>query len=313
MNGTIISVNTSRHKGKKSPVGREVRLIQDSGIEGDFHAGRGHRQISLLDQKHIRAFENGGRKIGPGDFGENIVCAGLNLDAAGLGSEFSIGPEAKLAVTQIGKDCLSPCEIYRNLGDCIMPRTGLFCRVLKGGGLSAGSEIREVKHIERSCIQAAVLVMSDSCSAGTRTDTAGRAVSEIITKNLRGHLFALEILPDQKHRIVESLRKYVSMKGLDLILCVGGTGFSPSDCTPEATLEVIDRLAPGLDEMMRAASMRSNPHGCLSRGVSGIKNRTLIVNLPGSERAACENLKAILPALPHGLLKLRGDKTPCGG
>ena len=95
-------------------------------------------------------------------------------------------------------------------------------------------------------------------------------------------------------------------------MTVGGTGFTPRDVTPEATRYVVDRLTPGLDEAMRAASLPKTPHAMLSRGVSGIRGSTLIVNLPGSQRAAVENLQAILPALAHGLAKLRGDPSECG-
>ena len=99
---------------------------------------------------------------------------------------------------------------------------------------------------------------------------------------------------------------------VDLVVTVGGTGFSPRDVTPEAVSDVIDRPAPGLDEVMRRSSMEKTPMAMLSRGVSGIRSATLILSVPGSERGAVENLQVILPALAHGLAKLRGDPTECG-
>jgi molybdenum cofactor synthesis domain-containing protein len=133
-----------------------------------------------------------------------------------------------------------------------------------------------------------------------------------LARHLEGHVYRVEVLPDEEETIAARLRHYADGHSIDLVLTVGGTGFSPRDVTPEATRAVVERLTPGLDEAMRAASLRQTPHAMLSRGVSGIRGRTLIVNLPGSERAARENLEAILPALGHGLAKLRGDAADCG-
>jgi molybdenum cofactor synthesis domain-containing protein len=126
------------------------------------------------------------------------------------------------------------------------------------------------------------------------------------------HVYRTEVVPDEQEIIAERLKHYADGHSIDLVLTVGGTGFSPRDVTPEATRAVVERPAPGLDEAMRAASLARTPHAVLSRGASGIRGRTLIVNLPGSERAAVENLDVILPALPHGLAKLRGEMSECG-
>jgi molybdenum cofactor synthesis domain-containing protein len=122
----------------------------------------------------------------------------------------------------------------------------------------------------------------------------------------------MELLPDDREQIETLLRKW-SDQGLDLILTTGGTGLTPRDVTPEATLNVVDRLVPGMAEAMRLAGMQKTPHAMLSRGVVGICERTLIVNLPGSEKASRENLEAILPALPHALATLQGSTEDCGG
>jgi molybdenum cofactor synthesis domain-containing protein len=166
--------------------------------------------------------------------------------------------------------------------------------------------------VPRDAWQAVVLTISDRCSKGEARDTAGPAVAELIVRRLGAHVYANEILPDEREAIAERLKHYADGHSIDLVLAVGGTGFAPRDVTPEAVLAVAERRTPGLDEAMRAASLAVTPHAMLSRAASGICGATLIVSLPGSERGATENLEAILPALPHGLAKLRGDPADCG-
>ncbi len=158
----------------------------------------------------------------------------------------------------------------------------------------------------------AILTVSDRSSRGEREDRSGPAVREAISALPQARVVAEEIVPDQVPAIEEVLRRWVD-QGIDLVLTTGGTGFSPRDVTPEATRRVIEREAPGLAEAMRAASLRRTPHAMLSRAVAGIAGHTLIINLPGSPQAARENLEVVLPALPHGLSKLRGDPGECGG
>ncbi len=156
----------------------------------------------------------------------------------------------------------------------------------------------------------AILTVSDKGAAGEREDLSGRLLEEMITG--RGWLVeAREIVPDEEGAIERRLIHFCDRLRVDLVLTTGGTGLSPRDVTPEATLRVVDRLAPGFAEAMRAASLRNTPHAMLSRAVSGIRGSTLIVNLPGSPRGAGENLEVIMPALPHGLEKLRGDPGEC--
>ncbi len=149
---------------------------------------------------------------------------------------------------------------------------------------------------------AAVLTISDKGARGERKDTSGPALCEMLEK--QGYeIRSQKILPDERNLIAAELIECAD-QGIALVLTTGGTGFSPRDITPEATLDVIERQALGLAEAMRAESMKITPRGCLSRAVAGIRGNTLIVNLPGSERAAKENLAAILPALDHGLAML---------
>ena len=159
---------------------------------------------------------------------------------------------------------------------------------------------------------AAVITLSDLGSRGEREDTSGPALCEI----LRGdgwNVVHTEILPDDFDTIKSALIRCCDELGVCLAVTTGGTGFSKRDVTPEATKAVIERECPGIPEAMRAESLRITPRGCLSREVSGIRGETLIVNCPGSEKAARECIGAVLPALKHAIEMLRGWKSNCAG
>ena len=313
MSGRIVAICTSARKGEaKRPVGRAT-FVPGHGIQGDAHAGPWHRQVSLLSADAVDAEVRPKMPaIRAGDFAENVLLAGLDLDAVGLGSRLRLGREAEVVVTQIGKACHAHCAIFETLGDCLMPRRGLFARVVQGGGAAAGDPAEVVEAVPRQAVQAVVLTVSDRCARGEATDTAGPAVARLLADGLGARVYTIEIVPDDGATIETRLRHYADGHSIDLVATVGGTGFAPRDVTPEATRAVVERLTPGLDEAMRAASLAKTPHAMLSRGVSGIRRQTLIVSLPGSERGAVENLEAILPALGHGIAKLRGDPSDCG-
>jgi molybdopterin adenylyltransferase len=155
-------------------------------------------------------------------------------------------------------------------------------------------------------LRVGILTVSDRSSAGTRPDASGPALEGLITT--RGWKVARRhTVPDEISTIKKTLMDWSDSGDIDLIVTTGGTGFSPRDITPEATLAVIDRAAPGLAEAMRHASLRITPHGMLSRSVTGIRARCLIVNLPGSPKAATENLEVIISVLPHAVQLLRED------
>ena len=159
-------------------------------------------------------------------------------------------------------------------------------------------------------IRIAILTSSDRASAGIYEDRSGPALESLVKRALRAEVVATQILPDDRQKIAAQLRAWADSDTLDLILITGGTGFAPTDVTPEATRDVLEKEAPGLAEAMRAASLQITPHAMLSRAVCGIRGHTLIVNLPGSPRGAQENLRVLLPALPHAIALLRG--TPGG-
>ena len=159
--------------------------------------------------------------------------------------------------------------------------------------------------------KAAVVTLSDKGYAGEREDKSGPLVCEMI--GAAGYdVQEMILLPDEHEEIKKCLLKLCDEEKMDIVFTTGGTGFAPRDCTPEATMAVADRNAPGIAEAMRAASMKITPRAMLSRGVSVIRGRTLIINLPGSPKAVRENLEAILPSLDHGLVILTGRGGECG-
>lgn len=160
--------------------------------------------------------------------------------------------------------------------------------------------------VPHQVIRAAVLTVSDRCAAGIAEDTAGPAVAEVLVDGLGARVSWTGVVPDEPEVISRTLRD-LAERELDLLATVGGTGCGPRDLTPEATRAVITREVPGLAEAMRAASARSTPHALLQRGLCGVRGATLILNLPGSPKAAVENLTVVLPALPHAVQLLRGD------
>ncbi len=311
--GRVEAICISEKKGQRKRPVEAATFRSDYGIESDAHAGAWHRQVSLLAAEDIEAVRRSGLgDLAPGDFAENLVLAGVELGALGLGTRLRLGEEVVVSITQIGKVCHAPCRIYELTGDCIMPRRGLFARVQRGGRLRVGDAVEVLELVGRELFQVVVLTVSDRRWRGQARDTAGPAVANYLTEAVRCHVYRIEIVPDEREVIEQRLRHYCDGHSIDLVVTVGGTGFSPRDVTPEATASVLERAAPGLAEAMRAASLTRTPHAMLSRGLCGIRGATLVVNLPGSERAAVENISVIVPALTHGLEKLRGDPAECG-
>ena len=161
----------------------------------------------------------------------------------------------------------------------------------------------------RPVYRVGVLTASDKGAAGAREDKSGPRIAELLPDSFT--VTNYRVLPDDKDRLMEELCYLCDRAGCDLVLTTGGTGFSPRDVTPEATLAVAERQVPGIAEAIRAASMRITPRAMLSRGVSVIRGKTLIVNLPGSPKAVQESMDVFLDVIPHALTLLRGEGGEC--
>jgi molybdopterin adenylyltransferase len=170
--------------------------------------------------------------------------------------------------------------------------------------------MKDHSHPDPYPLRAYILVLSDKGSRGERKDASGPALRAfLIAKRVR--VVGVEILPDTRTLIADQIAAWADGKACDLVVTCGGTGVSPRDVTPEATRDVIEIELPGFGERMRAASLEKSPHAIVSRAIAGIRTGCLIINVPGSPRAATENLAAVWDAVPHTVAKLQGDMTDC--
>ena len=305
--GEIKAICMSEKKGtNKRPV-EEALFITEHGLKGDAHAGDWHRQVSFLALEEIEDFRRRGGEVEFGDFGENIVAEGIAFDQLPVGTRLKAG-EVFFEITQIGKKCHSHCEIYKVMGDCIMPREGVFTEVIEGGTVRPGDEITLIPADQDRPFTAAVITLSDRGFRGEREDKSGPVIREMLTA--AGYkIVETLLLPDGKPRLEAELKRLADQRQVNVVFTTGGTGFSERDLTPEATIAVSDRLAPGIGEALRAYSMTITPKAMLSRQTAGIRKKTLIINLPGSPKACRENLDFLLGPLEHGLGILRGTAT----
>lgn len=299
--GKVIAVCTSPARGtQKKNIGRGVFRV-GYGIEGDAHAGDWHRQVSLLSYEKVQAFNARGAAVTDGAFGENLLVDGFDFARLPAGTWLGCG-EVLLEITQIGKQCHHGCEIFQRMGDCIMPREGVFARVLHGGEIAVGDEMHLVYKV-------GIITASDKGAAGAREDRSGPAIAARLPDDYQ--VVCTEIVPDDRAQLAEAMRRMCDEQGCNLVLTTGGTGFSPRDVTPEATRDIVERETPGLAEAIRAYSMQFTRRAMLSRGVSGIRGRTLIVNLPGSPKAVQESMDAFLDTVGHGLRLLLNTDGEC--
>ena len=274
--------------------------------------------MSLLGLEKIEAFRARGAEVDFGAFGENLIIEGFDFRNLPVGTRFRIGGTKAdaansgvlLEMTQIGKECHTHCAIYHLVGDCIMPREGVFAKVLRGGEIRPGDEVIEIPPAKDRPFTAAWITLSDKGARGERVDESGPLIGQMVTED--GYEVIEEVLiPDDRQTIEKELIRLADQRQVNVIFTTGGTGFAPRDVTPEATEAVCDRMAPGIAEAIRAYSMTKTPRAMLSRAASGIRGQTLIINLPGSPKAVRESLEFVLPSLRHGLEILLGRAGEC--
>ena len=307
--GKVIAICTSPARGTQKHQVPAARFTVEWGIEGDAHGGNWHRQVSLLSADKIAAFNARGANVQPGAFGENLVVEGFDFRALPVGTLLRCG-DVLLEMTQIGKECHSHCEIFKRMGECIMPTQGVFARVLEPGEIRVGDEMEIQPRTEPRPWQAAVITLSDKGAKGERRDESGPAIAKRLTE--AGYEVVEQLLlADEAAPLKAQLMRLADQRQLDLILTTGGTGFGPRDITPEATLAVAHRNAPGIAEAMRAASLAITPRAMLSRAASVIRGKTLIINLPGSPKACMECMDVFLDTIPHAMGLLRGAVEDC--
>lgn len=302
---TLASVNVSRNKGSaKLPVPSvEVDL---RGMVGDAHAGPWDRQISMIGLENLAAMAaDVGETLGPGELAENLTTQGLDLERIALLDRIRVG-HVELLVTQIGKSCHGDgCSVYRRVGRCVMPKHGIFCRVVSPGTMSRG----DTAVLEERPFRVRIVTLSDRAARGEYADLSGPSVQELVEEGLaarRWHLVCERVvLPDDAGELELALRSACE-EGVDVVFTTGGTGVGPRDVSPDVVTAVCDRLVPGIMEAIRIKHGATNPRALLSRSIAGVAGRTLIYALPGSVRAVKEYVPEILLTLEHLLLTLHG-------
>jgi molybdenum cofactor synthesis domain-containing protein len=302
---TVLSVNISEKKGTiKLPV-NEIEL-NELGVKNDAHSGPWGRQVSLLALESIEKFsKEAGRQIKYGEFAENITTEGIILHETHPLDRFIIG-ETELEVTQIGKKCHGDnCSIFREVGNCVMPKEGIFCRVIKPGKLSAGMEITYLPKV----FKVRVITLSDRASAGIYEDKSGprtaRLMEEFMTAAGWKGTVEVAILPDDPEKLKALLVKLVQ-EDTDFIFTTGGTGIGPRDFTPEVVRTVITKEIPGIMEHIRVKYGREKPNALISRSIAGVAGNSLIYALPGSVKAVNEYMEEITTTLRHSVFMLHG-------
>ena len=288
--GKVIAICTSKKKGTVKNEIASASLIKDHGVEGDAHAGSG-RQVSLLSYEKFTEFrKRAGERadIVPGVFGENLLVEGFDFRTLKVDTG---------------------CAISKITGECIMPVEGVFAKVMKSGTVNKGDSFEIIYEPSgRAPYRACIITASDRSFMGEREDLSGPKIEEIIMAQ-GYYVVSRVLLSDDEEGIYRELVKLTDENSPDVIFTTGGTGFSPRDHMPEATKRAADKDAPGIAEAIRAYSLKITPNAMLSRGVSVIRGKTLIINLPGSPKAVSECLEYILPSLEHGLGILRGELT----
>lgn len=301
----IVSVNISEKKGTiKLPV--EAIELYELGVKNDAHSGDWQRQVSLLARESVEKFEKqANRRINYGEFAENITTEGILLYETSPLDRITIG-DTELEVTQIGKKCHgTSCAIFAEVGNCVMPKEGIFARVLKNGTIHAGMAMKYIPKIYK--VQ--VITLSDRASRGEYEDRSGPRIIELVDDYFGGGKNRVEIehtiIPDDPHALRILLERAVQGTA-DAVFTTGGTGIGPRDITPEVVIPMLDKEIPGIMEAIRLKYGMDKPNALLSRGVAGVMGNTLVYTLPGSVRAVNEYMEEIMKTLKHLIYMLHG-------
>ena len=305
MTGKIDSINISVAKGTEKT---EIPscIVTMKGIEGDAHAGLWHRQISVLDKSSIDNFSNEKDiELSPGAFGENLVIDGIDLKKVSVLDRFITG-EVELEVTQIGKKCHGDaCSIFRRTGECIMPKVGLFTRVIKEGSINKG---QSVELVERK-LKFHIITLSDRAFSGEYPDESGPMIEKMVHdffSNLRWHLqIEKSIIPDEPELLKTMLIKDREDQ-VDFVITTGGTGIGPRDITPEVVLSLADMTIPGIMDHIRLVYGKDHPSALISRSVATVMGKTIVFTLPGSVKAVREYTQELQKNFEHLILMLHG-------
>ncbi len=307
MNNTCIvkSLNISEKKGTIKTPRKQIKLTP-LGIDGDAHAGKWHRQVSLLAEESILSFESElGRKIGFGEFAENITTNGFAVHKTKPFDRF-VTPEIELEVTQIGKKCHGTnCEIFQQTGNCVMPKEGIFCRVIKTGILKENDLLTHIPKVFRI----KVITLSDRAFEGIYQDKSGPLIEKLSKDWFQNQNYLCEtnrvVIPDEKELLEKELQKAVD-ENFDIIYTTGSTGIGPRDIAPDIIKRFMDLEIPGIMDLIRMKYGMEKPNALLSRSIAGVKNKTLIFSVPGSTKAVNEYLTEIHKILMHSFLMLHG-------
>lgn len=302
---SVVSVNISEKKGTiKKPV--DAIAIGDQGVQGDAHSGNWHRMVSLLGTESFEKFGKiAGRSLAYGEFAENITTEGLILYETAPFDRLIVG-ETELEVTQIGKKCHGiGCAIYSEVGNCVMPKEGIFARVLKGGNVRPGDALQWV----RKEFKVMVITLSDRASRGEYQDLSGpeivRILNEFFAENRWKANIQLQLIPDDPDRLF-ALLVAAKEQGFEMVFTTGGTGIGPRDYSPEVAKKLIDKEIPGIMEAIRMKFGAEKPNALLSRGVAGLMGNCLLYVLPGSVKAVREYMGEIIKTLRHLQFMLKG-------
>jgi molybdenum cofactor synthesis domain-containing protein len=262
--------------------------------------------VSLLSVESVEKFsKEAKRKINFGEFAENITTQGIDLPKCHIFDRFRIG-ETELELTQIGKECHgTACAIFKEVGNCVMPKEGIFCRVLKTGKIKPNDRIVHVPKVFR----VSIITLSDRASGGIYEDRSGPRIKEILNAFFSARNQRIEILnvliPDDADALGKLLIRHKN-DGSDFIFTTGGTGIGGRDITVETVSGLLDKQIPGIMELIRVKYGMDKPNALLSRGVAGTMGKTMVYTLPGSVKAVTEYMKEITKTMDHALFMLHG-------